>query len=231
VTKAAATTGGGRRGGTALTPTGADSHILRLARGAREILGRELSTEETDAFSCYIRLLVAWQRTFRLVGSAEPQWIVDELLLDSLLFVRFLPPAATRVLDLGSGAGVPGIPLRIVSRSLHLTLLEARRRRASFLSAATRSLGFKDEVVVCARAEAVLSLVPEMRGAFDAVVSRCAGHLEEALVLAEPFLAPGGTLVISGPPAPPAAGGPGMWASAEHPTKKITRSFFIATAA
>src|SRR5438105_15637599 len=87
-----------------------------------------------------MELLLTWQRIYRLVSSSDRRWIIDELILDSLLFVRFLPARARSVLDLGSGAGIPGIPLGIVRPMVRFTLLEARRRRASILSDAILDL-------------------------------------------------------------------------------------------
>jgi 16S rRNA (guanine527-N7)-methyltransferase len=117
-------------------------------------------------------------------------------LLDSLLFLRILSPAVRSLLDFGAGAGLPGIPIKIVKPEIQLTLLESRRRRASFLSAAVRELGLSGACVVSARAEDA----PELRGSFDAVAMRCAGSLERTLPLAAGFVAPGGIVVASGPP-------------------------------
>jgi len=97
--------------------------------------------------------LLEWQRTHRLVGSSEPRWIVENLFLDSLLFLRVLPPGITTLLDLGSGAGIPGIPIKLVRPAIQLVLVESRRRRASFLSTAVRDLGLSGTRVVGGRAE------------------------------------------------------------------------------
>src|SRR5918992_1358518 len=112
-----------------------------LAGGAREILGRPLSQSEAALFYKYMTLLIKWSSTHRMIGWAEPLWIVENLFLDSLLFLRILPPDIRSVMDLGAGAGIPGIPLKIVCSELHVTLLEARRRRAFFLSTVVRELG------------------------------------------------------------------------------------------
>src|SRR5687768_17678994 len=111
-----------------------------LRRGAQEILGRSLAREQVDQFLKYLELLVKWQKVQRLVGSVEPQSIVDDLLLDSLLFVRVLPPGIRTLMDLGSGAGLPGLPLAIVLPETDITLVEARQKRSSFLSTAVREL-------------------------------------------------------------------------------------------
>lgn len=176
-----------------------------LAAGARRILGRPLTSEEAGLFDNYLNLLVKWQKTQRLVGSVEPGWIVERLLLDSLLFLRVLGESARRILDLGSGAGFPGIPLKIVRRDLALTLVESRRRRASFLSSVVRELGLEGVTVINARVE---ERIDALEGRFDAVVMRCAGDFARLLPLAARLVAPGGVVVASGPPIgqPPRAG-------------------------
>ncbi|OGK86376.1 MAG: 16S rRNA (guanine(527)-N(7))-methyltransferase RsmG [Candidatus Rokubacteria bacterium GWA2_73_35] len=143
--------------------------------------------------------MLEWQRTHRLVGSSEPRWIVENLFLDSLLFLRVLPPGITTLLDLGSGAGIPGIPIKLVRPAIQLVLVESRRRRASFLSTAVRDLGLSGTRVVGGRAEDHLA---ELAGRFDAVVMRCAGEVSEMFPLAARLTRAGGVVVASGPPTP-----------------------------
>ena len=138
-----------------------------------------------------------WQRIHRLVGSTEPLSVVESLFLDSLLFLKVLPSGVRDLLDLGAGAGFPGIPLKIVRPDLELTLVEAKARRASFLSTVTRELRLAGTQVIHARAEALIER-PDSR--FDAVVMRCAGALDQVLPLAVELLRPGGTAIASGPP-------------------------------
>jgi 16S rRNA (guanine527-N7)-methyltransferase len=199
----------------------------RLRDGACQALERELSTSELAAFDAYIDLLVTWQGVHRLLGSRDPRWIVDELILDSLLFVRLLPGSGRSLLDLGSGAGIPGIPIGIVRPDLRLALLEVRRRRASFLSTAIRRLGLTRAEVIPLRAEEALAQRPELAGGFDAVVSRCAGEIRLVIRLAAPFLAQGGRLIVSGPPSPRGGGPPGQWVTLDRPQKARPRTFFV----
>lgn len=168
----------------------------RLVRGAEPILGRPLTATETDRFTRYLDLLLAWQRVSRLVGSADPIWIVDRLMLDSLLFLHLLPPAPLDVLDFGSGAGFPGLPLKIVTEGFRMTLLEARRRRASFLSTAVRELGLRNVSVLNERADAAAVTLGHR---FDAVVMRCAGAADTVFPAAAPFLRAGGLIVATAP--------------------------------
>src|SRR5207237_2879547 len=107
------------RSETALAPE-------RLNEGAAAILDRPLAAHEADQLYKYLELLVKWQRAQRLVGSSDPDWIIDHILLDSLLFVLLISSITERILDLGSGAGVPGIPLAVVLPEKSFTLLEAR---------------------------------------------------------------------------------------------------------
>jgi len=168
-----------------------------LAAGAESILGRPLGVLELEAFDKYLALLQKWQRVQRLVGSSEADWIVEHLFLDSLLFLRVLPRDLAAIADVGSGAGFPGIPMKIVLPDLDVTLIESRQRRASFLTATVRELGLARTRVVSTRVEGV----PEgLHGAFGAVVMRCAGGMKELLPSISKLVSPGGMVVCSGPP-------------------------------
>src|SRR5882672_9312918 len=171
--------------------------LVTLALGAAELLGRSLTALESDQFRKYLELLLKWQRTARLVGRNRPDWIVENLFLDSLVFLRALPGRFGALADLGAGAGFPGVPIKIVRPDATLVLIEARQRRASFLSTAVRELGLSRVEVVNARAEDV---VTRFAGQFDAVVMRCAGNTEALVPLATRFVHPGGCVVVSGPP-------------------------------
>jgi 16S rRNA (guanine527-N7)-methyltransferase len=170
-----------------------------LARGASAILGRALTPHELDLFSRYLDLLVKWQRSHRLIGSSDEMWIVEHLFLDSLLFFRLLPLSVRTLVDLGSGAGMPGVPIKIVRGDVEVTLVESRRRRASFLSAVVRELGLAQTRVVADRVE---SQLPDLEGRFDAAVMRCAGDVGGLMPLAARLLAPRGVVIASGPPEP-----------------------------
>jgi len=194
-----------------------------LAAGARVILGRPLGPLESETFCKYLALLKKWQRVQRLVGSAEPEWIVENLFLDSLLFLRVLPADLVAIADVGSGAGFPGIPMKIVLPELDVTLIESRLRRASFLTAAIRELGLVRARVVSARVEGV----PDgLVGAFGAVVMRCTGGMEDLLPSVSRLVSPGGLVVCSGPPARKPLEG-GEWVEVPGYTPGRTRLFAV----
>jgi len=156
-----------------------------------------VTDREADQFHKYLELLTEWQKVHRLVGSIDPLWVAENLFLDSLLFLKALPRSVHDLLDIGAGAGFPGIPLKIMAPKLRVTLVEARSRRASFLSTAVRELRLPEIAVLNARAE---DLVDRPGFRFDAVVTRCAGSVNAVLPLALRFLKVGGVAVASGPP-------------------------------
>jgi 16S rRNA (guanine527-N7)-methyltransferase len=164
------------------------------------VLGRELPSSAIDQIVNYLELLTLWQRTTRLVGSSDVQWMVDNLVLDSLLFAKVLPNGTSRLLDFGSGAGVPGIPLAIALPDIDVTLVESRRKRASFLAQAIRQLDLSRTRVVHDRLTEE-SLPPELLNVFDAVVMRCSGELGSVLPIVMRLVRPGGFVIASGPPA------------------------------
>jgi 16S rRNA (guanine527-N7)-methyltransferase len=160
-------------------------------------LGRALTRTETTTLHNYLNLLTKWQKSQRLIGSAEPTWIVDNVIADSLLFRRAIPRTISTLCDVGSGAGIPGIPLSIVMPDADVTLIESRQKRGSFLSAAIRELSLKNCRLVNQRLEDVGHA---FAGRFDAAVMRCTGSPTLLLPQLERILAAGGVAIASGPP-------------------------------
>jgi 16S rRNA G527 N7-methylase RsmG len=118
---------------------------------------------------------------------------------------RFLAAlgAASSVLDLGSGGGIPGLVLAVRRPDLHLSLLDRRSARTDLLSRLVHRLGVNDRVTVLAGEAAIFGRQPEYRSAFDAVVCRSFGSPAVTLRMAAPFLRNGGYLVVSEPPDSP----------------------------
>ena len=160
-------------------------------------IARPLSAPEGARMTKYLNLLVKWQKTQRLIGSAEPAWIIENVFLDGLCFLEALSPEARLVADLGSGAGIPGIPIAIVRPDLELVLIESRQRRVSFLSTVVRELELRSVTVLGRRAEAVAEESP-LR--FDAVVMRCAAKVEAILDVAVRLVRPGGSVIVGAGP-------------------------------
>lgn len=127
------------------------------------------------------------------------------------------------MLDVGSGAGLPGLPLKIVRPTLRLTMVESRQRRASFLSTAARELALADVRVIADRLE---SSVRELADSFDAVVARCAGDLGYLFGVGAHLVRVGGIVIASGPPEEhplPV----GRWITVPGVAKSETRRFAV----
>jgi 16S rRNA (guanine527-N7)-methyltransferase len=120
--------------------------------------------------------------------------MIENVVLDSLLFLKVLPTSFRSLLDIGSGAGIPGISIKIARPGIDLTMVESRGKRASFLSSAIRSLGLTGARVVRARAESMV----EGGARFDAVVARCAGEAEAILDLGARLVSKPGVVILTG---------------------------------
>ena len=116
------------------------------------------------------------------------------LIDDSLVLLDFLPPGPLRVIDVGSGGGLPGLPLRLARPDLALTLLEANQRKAAFLVQACATLGLADVEVVARRAEEA-GRDPRHRESYDFALARALAPMPVLVELCLPFVAVGGRLL------------------------------------
>jgi len=160
--------------------------------GAAE-LGVEVSEEQAALFAVHAREMVLWNRRINLTAVTDPFEMAIKHYVDSIAAIPLIKPGAS-LLDAGSGGGFPGIPLKIMLPSLDLTLLEARRKRVSFLKHILRTLGFVDVGVLNERLEETAAALLPGAG-FDVIVSRAFSHLELFAAHAMPLLHPGGCLV------------------------------------
>lgn len=171
-----------------------------LLLAIKTITGRPATGSDRRRFQQYLDLFVLWNRTHRMTGLRSSAAIVRELFIDSLLFLPLLPSRPLAMVDIGAGAGIPGLPLRLVDSKIALTLIESKRKRVSFLLAACREMDLRDVTVAEGRAEEIVEAQPELAGAFDVAVSRAVGPIGSLLPLALRFLRPGGLFLASGPP-------------------------------
>lgn len=156
-----------------------------LAQAAFDMLGVGLSEGQLRAFRTYAEELVAWNTHINLTAITEPRAIEMRHFLDSLTCLRALSPApGLRVIDVGTGAGFPGLPIKIARPELRITLLEATAKKVAFLEHLVGRLGLEGVTLVNARAEEV-GQQESHREAYDWVLARAVADMR---VLAEYLL-------------------------------------------
>jgi len=160
----------------------------RLA-GGLSAMGLALPPEARAKLLDYVQLIAKWNRVHNLTAVREPEQMITLHLLDSLSILPHLDGAAT-VLDVGSGAGLPGIPLAIARPDLRVTLLDSSHKKATFLTQAKSELGLSGVEVACERVEQWKPAHP-----FDAVVSRAFSDLVDFVAQAKHLVAPGGQML------------------------------------
>lgn len=159
-----------------------------------------LDEAQADILARYADVILTWQQA-NVTGMKTREDVVDLLLGDALSLLD-VPQVALhaegRWVDLGAGAGIPGLPLAVALPSIRLTLLEAVARKCAFLEAAIAAIGVATRVaVVCARSERFAAHGQEGRDAFDVVLARAVAPLPVLVELASPLLRPGGHLLAS----------------------------------
>jgi 16S rRNA (guanine527-N7)-methyltransferase len=156
--------------------------------------GDRISPDQESLLGRYLALVAQWSGRLRLTGARTPEERARVLVLDALTLLPLLPRGGM-LIDLGSGAGVPGIPIAITRPHLHVVLAEASRKRAGFLQLASRELGLANVEVVNARAE-VLGCEALHRERYDAVTARALARLRVLVEYALPLLRVGGVAVF-----------------------------------
>jgi len=155
--------------------------------------GIRLNETQVEAFDLYLRELLKWNEKINLTAIRSEKGIVLKHFLDSLSVFPYLSKTAS-LLDIGSGAGFPGIPLKIVHPSLEITLIDSVRKKIDFQRHVIRMLGLKGMEAIHGRVQDK-EILQSMTGRFDAVISRAFSDLQTLRLLAFPFLKKGGILL------------------------------------
>ena len=140
----------------------------------------------------YLQLLLKWNQKINLTAEKDPEEILKKHVFDSLQYCRAIEPGF-RVMDIGSGAGFPGIVLKIIFPQLQLALVESQRKRCSFLETVVRDLEMEQVTGFNARADEISG---NQAGQFDVVVFRAVSGAQECLSLSEELLPAGGRVVL-----------------------------------
>jgi 16S rRNA (guanine527-N7)-methyltransferase len=153
----------------------------------------DLPAEALARLGTYLDLLLEANRHFNLTAVRDPEEAWTRHILDSLVLLPALP-AQGRLIDVGSGGGLPGLPVAIARPELAVTLLEATGKKCRFLEDTARALGLDQVTVLPGRAETVAN-DPAWREGFDVATARAVAGLPTLLELTLPFVRVGGELV------------------------------------
>ncbi|MBW2018264.1 MAG: 16S rRNA (guanine(527)-N(7))-methyltransferase RsmG, partial [Deltaproteobacteria bacterium] len=165
---------------------------MDLLRARSRDFGIELTPDQLDLFQIYLDELWDWNQRVNLIGLSRMEDVINELLLDSLLPLPWLPEEGT-LLDVGSGAGLPGIPLKICSPRLQTDLLEPHSKKVSFLKHVSRLLNLKDLRVI--RGRMGHKTPPPIRPHYDIVTARAVADLGRVIGLCAHRITRAGGLV------------------------------------
>jgi 16S rRNA (guanine527-N7)-methyltransferase len=161
-------------------------------------LGVALTEEQAVIFEAFYRILIDWNRKINLTAITGERDVRDKHFLDSLsaaLAFNFSDDhGSLNVIDIGTGAGFPGLPLKIAYPHIHLTLLEATAKKTQFLEYIIKKFGLKDVQIITGRAEDVAHQ-PQHREKYRVALSRAVASLPVLAEIALPFCIPGGLFI------------------------------------
>ena len=159
----------------------------KLERGLKK-LGIELNQKQQKKFALYQKEIIAWNRKVNLISKKDEHRIVTHHFLDSACCLRYFPPKSVEIADVGSGAGLPGIPIKILRPDLKITLIESKRKKIYFLKSVVEKLSLENINIICERAE-------NIKTQYDIVVTRELLRLKKSLKICLPLLKEGGLFI------------------------------------
>jgi 16S rRNA (guanine527-N7)-methyltransferase len=169
-----------------------DHALRRILLSWCQDFGLRLTDAQIHLLGVYVNELWEWNRRFNLIGVSSREKVVNELLLDSLIPAAFLREHG-RLLDVGSGAGFPAIPLKICRPQLTVHFMEANAKKSSFLKHVARLLGFCQVRVITGRIERDRGLLHEE--GYHVITARAVAQLPQAMAWCSPALMAGGLFV------------------------------------
>lgn len=156
-------------------------------------LSIEISDVQAKQFYTYMNLLVEWNKKINLTAITEANEIVTKHFVDSLIISKYLQESKN-VMDIGTGAGFPGIPLKIINKDINMDLVDSLNKRIIFLNEVIAQLGLININSIHSRAED-LARISKYREKYDVVVSRAVARLNILLEYMMPFVKVGGICI------------------------------------
>ncbi len=168
-----------------------------LIDGAQR-LGINLNEEQIKKVSRYLELLVQWNQKINLTSLKIPREIIIKHFLDSISCIKvinkYIDKERINIIDIGTGAGFPGIPIKIICPSIRLSLLEARKKKTIFLEKVTEEINFQKVKILNGRAE-TFGKGPDYREKYDIAISRAVARLNVLSEYCLPLVRVGGLFV------------------------------------
>lgn len=170
---------------------------INLLADALQRLEIYCNASHRRAFRVYLDMIKKWSRAYNLTSIKDDREIIVKHFIDSISYIKAIPDNARTLLDVGSGAGFPGVPLKIIRPGLAVYLLEPSRKKSSFLKNLIKELGLSGIHVVGCRIE---DYSPEDKGfpaKFDIIATRALFKTDQFIEKALPFCSERGLLIIS----------------------------------
>ncbi|MCA1784964.1 MAG: 16S rRNA (guanine(527)-N(7))-methyltransferase RsmG [Desulfobacteraceae bacterium] len=165
-------------------------------------MGISLTRDQVDQMACHAAQLEQWNRKINLTAITNPQDIAQKHFLDAIAVLPYMDQGNNhqkKIVDMGSGGGFPGLPIKLLNPDMQMVLVDASRKKVHFLKHVIRMLGIKGITAVHCRVEA-LHQDPDFAGRFDGVLARGFAGLESLAQLAAPLVTPAGTIyALKGP--------------------------------
>lgn len=166
-----------------------------LERGLKE-LGHVPETDIVRSFMTYLSELRRWNKTYSLTSIRKDEDIIIRHFLDSLLFLKVIPEHTGSIADVGSGAGFPGIPIKIMRPEIEMYLIESSRKKSAYLRHVKRQLGLKKTNIIEKRIEKV-KVERELPLPADVAVTRALFSIKDFLKKASHIVRDGGILILN----------------------------------
>jgi 16S rRNA (guanine527-N7)-methyltransferase len=166
-----------------------------LKKGIIE-LGLTPSKEQINAFITYLSELKRWNKAYNLTGLKKDEDIIIKHFLDSLLYLKAIPNGEIRIADIGSGAGFPGVPIKILRPEIEMFLIEPSRKKSAFLNHIIRQLKLKRTNVIEKRIEEI-KVNRELPFLVDVAATRALFSIKDFIKKAKPIVKEGGILILN----------------------------------
>lgn len=168
-------------------------NIELLVKGFDQF-GISLSDQEINSFDHYNKMLAKWNEKINLTAIVEEREVVIKHFIDSVSVLRFFPDDASSLIDVGTGAGFPGIPIKIVRNDINVTLLDSLEKRVRFLNSVIDETGLKGITAIHGRAED-FGQNQDHRESYDVGIARAVSSLPILCEYIMPFVRVGGYFI------------------------------------